>query len=179
MSQVHKAPKLAQLTQPARPACAHRHAQAAHGRTRAVMSWAGLALSWPGPPAVSQRLARAPAGCAAHLPLSCSASTQRPCARPCHAPSALRASACAPSLQSQYSPIVLRYKLSPASLLYCNIIASPSNYIAIHLPLRPTTSLSQYTLLYYDTISLNQTSHLLQYTQLYCNTIFSLPSQYC
>ena len=105
-----------------------------------------------------------------------------PCVDPCraaHLPNALHASTCAPSLQSQYNPIVLRYKLSPASLLYCNTIASPSNCIAIHLPPRPATSLSQYTLLYCDTISLNQTSHLLQYTQLYCNANSSLPSQHC
>ena len=78
-----------------------------------------------------------------------------------------------PCLLSQYNPIVLRYKLSPASLLYCNMIASPSNCIAIHLPPKPTTSLSQYTLLYCDTISLNQTSHLLQYTR--CIAIQFLP----
>ena len=103
---------------------------------------------------MSQRRSRASARCAArHVVRLCLAV---PCAYPtpprAPVPSAqhpaclcLRASP-APNLQSQYCPIVLRYKLSLASLLYCNTIASPSNCIAIHLPPRLATSLSQYNL---------------------------------
>ena len=126
------------------------------------------------PSACQQRAypCRAPAPCARSPSARvCPALTRPTPPRPQRA--ARPAPAQRPCLLSQYSPIIWRYKLSLASLLYCNMIASPLNCIAIHLPPRPATSLSQYTLLCCDTISLNQTSHLLQYTR--CIAIQFLP----
>ena len=173
---MHRAPNLAQPAHQARPGARARGRVASAGRR---IVGAASAVSWAQAPCRSA-MCCVP-GCRV---LGCCALYRNtmPCLKQpsdhntprCIAIQSLVASPC----WSQYNLIVLLYKLSPASLLYCNTIASPSNYIAIHLPPRPATSLSQYTLLYCDTISLNQTSHLLQYTQLYCNTNSSLPSQH-
>ena len=128
----------------------------------------------------------APACLRAPSPLACAPAACP--ARPCHAPrpplpapSAVSwpGWSCRETVQQPTAPtatiqyFLLQYKFSPASLLYCNTIASPSNCIAIHLPSRPATAHSCNTIC---CIAIQFSPYATIQSNTSCNTLSSQPA---
>ena len=157
----------------------------AHGPARAAVSWWGLAVSWSGPPAVSQPQLPCRSARAARRAVPCPAPVRVPASSPC-APNA----SCAPN--SPYKPsarlrpaparlhaqlgrvvgtvTVLRYSPCPALLPCHNTVC-----IAIQTSLLPA-------FLNHNTLGILQYKNLVicpywsQYTTVYCDTpLASLP----
>ena len=104
-------------------------------------------------------LACAPAP-GAYVPRASPRHAREPAARlaPCRGLADLVAALCCDTVQQPTAfAIIIQFLycdtiFPPASLLCCNTIVSPSNYIAIHLPPRPATAQSCNTILQYTSL---------------------------